>query len=48
MLTIISRLQRLHQSRGWKVDKVAPDRIDLIGGIIALLGVLVIMYWPRR
>jgi len=32
---------------GWQVDRVAPDRFDLIGGFIALLGVLVIMYWPR-
>ncbi|MFZ5590281.1 MAG: YnfA family protein [Bacillota bacterium] len=32
---------------GWKVDKIAPDRFDLIGGTICLLGVLVIMYWPR-
>ncbi|MGQ9558515.1 MAG: YnfA family protein [Desulfurispora sp.] len=32
---------------GWKVDKIAPDRFDLIGGAICLLGVLVIMYWPR-
>jgi small multidrug resistance family-3 protein len=33
---------------GWKVDEVAPDRADIVGGVIALLGVLVIMYWPRR
>lgn len=33
---------------GWKVDKVVPDRFDLIGGLIALLGVCIIMYWPRR
>ncbi|MBI3950154.1 MAG: YnfA family protein [Acidobacteria bacterium] len=32
---------------GWKVDKIAPDRFDLIGGCIALIGVFVIMYWPR-
>lgn len=32
---------------GWGVDHVAPDRFDLIGGAIALLGVAVIMYWPR-
>jgi len=32
---------------GWRVDGVAPDRLDLIGGLIALLGVAVIMYWPR-
>lgn len=32
---------------GWQVDKVMPDKFDLIGGGIALIGVLVIMYWPR-
>ena len=32
---------------GWKIDGVAPDRPDVIGGVLALLGVLVIMYWPR-
>ncbi len=33
---------------GWKIDKNAPDKFDLIGTCIALIGVLVIMYWPRR
>ena len=32
---------------GWAVDNVAPDRFDLIGGFISLIGVAVIMYWPR-
>ena len=32
---------------GWKVDKIAPDKFDLIGGLIALIGVVIIMYWPR-
>jgi small multidrug resistance family-3 protein len=32
---------------GWRIDKVSPDKFDLIGGSIALLGVFVIMYWPR-
>jgi small multidrug resistance family-3 protein len=32
---------------GWQVDKTVPDRYDVIGAGIALLGVLVIMYWPR-
>jgi small multidrug resistance family-3 protein len=32
---------------GWVVDRVAPDKYDLLGGWIALLGVLVIMYAPR-
>ena len=33
---------------GWQVDKVTPDRFDIIGGIICLLGMAVIMYWPRN
>lgn len=32
---------------GWQIDKIAPDRFDLLGGFIALIGVIVIMYWPR-
>jgi small multidrug resistance family-3 protein len=32
---------------GWKVDHVVPDRFDLAGGLICLIGVCVIMYWPR-
>lgn len=32
---------------GWQVDQTPPDRFDLIGAGIALLGVLVIIYWPR-
>lgn len=32
---------------GWGVDKVMPDRFDMIGGIISLVGVFIIMYWPR-
>ncbi len=32
---------------GWQVDKVIPDKYDLIGGLIALVGVAVIMYAPR-
>jgi small multidrug resistance family-3 protein len=32
---------------GWLVDKQPPDRFDLIGGFIALIGVCVIMYAPR-
>ncbi|MGZ7208514.1 MAG: YnfA family protein [Methanobacterium sp.] len=32
---------------GWQVDKITPDRFDVIGGLIALIGVFVIMYWPR-
>ena len=32
---------------GWKIDKIAPDRLDLIGGAITLMGVGIIMYAPR-
>lgn len=32
---------------GWKIDSVVPDRFDLIGGLVALIGVCIIMYWPR-
>lgn len=32
---------------GWGIDKVSPDKFDIIGGLISLLGVLIIMYWPR-
>lgn len=33
---------------GWQVDKVTPDRFDIIGGTIALIGMAVIMFWPRN
>jgi small multidrug resistance family-3 protein len=32
---------------GWQIDKIAPDRFDISGGLIALMGVRVIMFWPR-
>ena len=32
---------------GWQIDDIAPDKFDLIGGAISLVGVFVIMYWPR-
>ena len=32
---------------GWQIDKVTPDKFDILGGLIALVGVGVIMYWPR-
>lgn len=33
---------------GWQVDKVTPDKFDIIGGIVMLGGVLIIMYAPRK
>lgn len=32
---------------GWRVDGIVPDRWDILGGMIALIGVAVIMYAPR-
>jgi small multidrug resistance family-3 protein len=32
---------------GWKIDKIPPDVFDFIGAFIALIGVCIIMYWPR-
>jgi small multidrug resistance family-3 protein len=32
---------------GWRMDGNVPDRFDVIGAAISLLGVFVIMYWPR-
>ncbi len=33
---------------GWVVDRAAPDKYDWLGAWLAFLGVLVIMYAPRR
>lgn len=33
---------------GWLVDKQMPDRFDLIGGFVALIGVTIIFYAPRN
>lgn len=33
---------------GWRIDGIRPDRFDLLGGGIALAGVMIIMYWPRH
>lgn len=32
---------------GWFIDGVTPDPFDLLGACMALLGVGVMMYWPR-
>lgn len=33
---------------GWIFEGIAPDRFDIIGGLIALAGVGIIFYWPRK
>ena len=33
---------------GWLFDGAVPDRYDLLGAAIALVGVFIIFYWPRR
>jgi small multidrug resistance family-3 protein len=32
---------------GWQIDRISPDRYDIIGGAVTLAGVFIIMYWPR-
>ena len=32
---------------GWYLDHDRPDLGDIIGGSIALVGVLVVLFWPR-
>ncbi len=32
---------------GWALDGVSPDRFDIIGGTLCLVGMAVIMYAPR-
>ncbi|MFM2290471.1 MAG: hypothetical protein RIS29_284 [Bacteroidota bacterium] len=33
---------------GWKVDGVVPDKYDIVGGVVALLGMGIIMFAPRN
>ncbi len=32
---------------GWWLDGNRPDRFDVVGATIALVGVAMMMYWPR-
>lgn len=32
---------------GWGMDGNVPDRFEVIGAALSLLGVAIIMYWPR-
>ena len=33
---------------GWLIDGVPPDTFDIIGTVIATIGVLIIFYYPRK
>jgi small multidrug resistance family-3 protein len=33
---------------GWIFEGIAPDNYDIIGGMVALIGVYIIFYIPRR
>lgn len=33
---------------GWIFEGIVPDMFDIIGGIVALIGVGIIFYWPRK
>ena len=33
---------------GWLIDGVKPDDYDIIGSVIAIIGVLIIFYFPRK
>ena len=33
---------------GWKVDGLKPDKFDLIGAAVALLGMAIIFFAPRK
>jgi len=32
---------------GWGADRIPPDRFDLLGGAISLVGVAIMLQWPR-
>lgn len=32
---------------GWWIDGRSPDRADVAGAVLCVVGVAVIMYWPR-
>ncbi len=33
---------------GWKVEGIKPDKYDVIGASIAFIGMVIIMYAPRK
>lgn len=32
---------------GWWIDRRTPDQFEILGAALALVGVAIIMYWPR-
>lgn len=32
---------------GWVIDQIKPDKFDWLGGLIIVVGVMVMMYFPR-
>ncbi len=32
---------------GYWIDKKKPDRFEIIGSIVVLIGVTIVFYWPR-
>lgn len=33
---------------GWRIDHIKPDKYDIIGAGIALIGMMIIMFAPRK
>jgi len=33
---------------GWIFEGIPPDIFDVLGGVVALVGVGIIFYWPRK
>ncbi len=33
---------------GWLIDGISPDNSDILGAMIAIVGVLIIFYYPRE
>ena len=33
---------------GWLIDGIMPDNYDVIGTIIAVIGILIIFFYPRK
>lgn len=33
---------------GWKIDKITPDKYDVIGATLALIGAFIIFFAPRK